>query len=285
MPTLSVPAFAPTKIPPARTHLIVGKRNTGKSTLLADLCFYRRKMAYGIAMAGSAGASQSISEFMPATFVHDRFDAAILARFWAEVKRMNGKLRRRNKPMVDTFLILDDTGHDKGMLHNPTLMEILMNGRQYNLSLYLCLQYAKDIRPAMRSQVDYLYIMREKSLEMQKKLWDCFAGGLFADRTQFRDILDACTADYRCLILQTCELDTSLPFSGAVSYHRAKFNRRKFTIGCDQMWVLHTRTFNEHYASDEEEAQTMSAYAPPKTNVTLTKRIHRPRQRARAGRH
>ena len=154
MGSLSVPAFNATEIPTARTHLIIGKRNTGKSTLLTDLCFHRREMSYGIAMAGSAGASTSIAEFMPDSFVHDKFDAAVLERFWSEVKTMNGRLRRRNKPMVDTFLILDDTGYDKGMLNSNALKEILMNGRQYNLSLFMCLQYANDIKPSMRSQID-----------------------------------------------------------------------------------------------------------------------------------
>ena len=77
--------------------------------------------------------------------------------------------------MVNVYLIMDDTGFDQRMWNNVTLKEILMvrvlyysvvlsngsqNGRQYNLDVYLCLQYMKSITASMRGQLDYIYIFR-----------------------------------------------------------------------------------------------------------------------------
>lgn len=268
----------------ARTYMLLGKRNTGKTTLLTDLCFHRQTMEFGIVFAGSIGSREDIKKYHPDTFIYEKFSADRLKTFFKDVKRMNGKLRRRNQQMVDCYLIIDDTGFDTSMWMNKTLVEIMQNGRHYNISLFICLQYGKALRPNMRSQVDYVFILKEKAPEMINKIWDCFAGGHFKSKKQFTSTLDKCTRDFRCLVIKNADVnEDDGDFNGSVYFYKAKKEHHDFRIGCDAMWEEHYRQYNEHYETDEENAGSddedtntvvaSSSRSVPK--VTLNKRIRR----------
>lgn len=125
---------SPRDVPQARTHLLIGKRNTGKTTLLMDLLFHaQHRLQFGIIFAGSIGSLVELRKCHPDTFIYERFDAAVLEAFWKKVVATNGPLRRKGLPMVNFYIVLDDTGFDEKMWKSPVITEMLMNGRQYNL--------------------------------------------------------------------------------------------------------------------------------------------------------
>jgi len=241
------------KIPQARTIMIIGKRNTGKTTLLADICYHRQQMQFGITFAGSIGSRLAVAQFHPDTFIYDTFDPDVLANFWRHVRKTNGALRRRGQPMLDMWCILDDTGFEDKMRSDRTLREIMMNGRQYNLTIIVCLQDGKSFHPNMRSQVDYVFILKAVALEVTNKIWDTFAGGHFPDKITFLRVLRECTRNYRALVIKNSDIDESEgDFDGSVFFYKAKPQHRPFTIGSDDMWRHHFKVYNEHYESDEE---------------------------------
>ena len=128
-------------IPHGRVHLIIGKRNTGKTTMLVDVLYHRQNvLQFGIVIAGSIGSVVEIRKFHPDTFLYEDLDPVILEQFWDRVRTVNGKLRRRGLDMVNFYIVLDDTGFDDRMWNNSILKAMMMNGRQYNLDMYLCLQ-------------------------------------------------------------------------------------------------------------------------------------------------
>lgn len=258
---LSIDPLKVRDIPHGRTYLIIGKRNTGKTTLLCDLLFHRQHvLQFGIAIAGSIGSVVALRKFHPDTFIHEQFDPAALRRFYETVKKVNGRLKRRGEPMINFYLILDDTGFDDKMWNDKTLKEIMMNGRQYNLDCYLCLQYMKGITTSMRGQIDYCFIFREKSPENLKKIYDTFAGGFFESRMIFESVFKSCTLDKRALVIRNSDIvDESAAFDGGIFFYRAKVKHRDFIIGCDEMWRYHLRNYNEHYESDEDEADSSNA--------------------------
>lgn len=281
---LEIPALDPASIPPARNLLFCGRRNTGKSTLLRDICFYRRHIQLGMAMAGSMGAAEALKTYFPDSFTYDQFDTTALATFWRQVKSINGPRKRRGQPMFDTCLILDDTGHDKAMWRDKTLREIMQNGRHYNLTLFMCLQDAKAVQPNMRSQFDYVFLLRERSPETLDRIWTCFAGGLFSDKRQFRSVLAECTKDYRAMVIRNSDLPADCdgdPFGGALCYYRARESLPRFVLGDDSMWLQHVDTYNEHYESDEDDG-TDAAGNPKKAGVICARPPQQLRYRPRA---
>lgn len=242
-------------IPHGRVHLIIGKRNTGKTTLLTDLLFHRQNvLQFGIVIAGSIGSVVTIRKYHPDTFLFDEFEPATLEQFWDKVRIVNGKQRRRGLPMVNFYIILDDTGFDDRMWNDKTLKAMMMNGRQYNLDMFLCLQYMKGITTSMRGQVDYCYIFKEKAPENIKKLYDTFAGGYFENKFVFESVFRQCTLDKRALVVRNSDNpDEDGDFEGGIFFYKARIDHPDFTIGCDQMWKFHLSQYNEHYETDEEK--------------------------------
>ena len=173
--------FDAAKTPAARMHAILGWRATGKTTLLNDLSSHRRGP------------------------LHRKSDVAALNQVWEEVKFTNGNLRQQSKPMMDISLVLDDTECTEAILKSDTLKDIMTTGRHYNLSLYMCLTRASYLKPSLRSQIDYVYIMRGTALDMQH----FFAGVLAKDHIKLRDALNSCTEDYGCTVVRMCDFDVS----------------------------------------------------------------------------
>jgi hypothetical protein len=243
-------------IPHGRRHLIIGKTNTGKTTMLVDILYHRQNiLQFGIVIAGSIGSVVEIRKFHPDTFIYEDLNPTILQNFWDRVRVVNGRLRRRNLPMVNFYIVLDDTGFDERMWNNPILKAMMMNGRQYNLDLYMCLQYMKGVTTSMRGQVDYVYIFKEKSPENIKRIYDTFAGGYFENRFVFEAVFRECTLDKRALVVRNSDNKYEEgDFEGGIFFYKAKTvdEHGEFTIGCDAVWKYHLSQYNEHYESDEE---------------------------------
>lgn len=251
--SVTVDPFSMRNIPQGRTFLILGKRNTGKTVLTIDICFHRQAMEFGIAFAGSIGSELEFARFLPSTFIYGSFSDEVLRAFWEKVKSLNRKAARNGEKMVDCFLILDDTGFDKSMWQSKSLIEIMQNGRHYNLTLIICMQYGKALHPNMRSQIDYLFVLKEKSPEMLDKIYSCFCGGHFQDKHLFRAVLNQCTRDYRALVVKNADvIEGDGEFDGGIYFYKAKLHKKPFYVGSKAMWQYHYTHFNEHYESDEE---------------------------------
>lgn len=279
-------------IPSARVHLLIGRRNSGKTTLLTDILYqHQNRLEFGIAIAGSIGSAVDIRKYHPDTYIYEDFDPVVLEKFWQKVRAINGKLRRRGEQMVNFYVILDDTGFDERMWNDKTLKAMMMNGRQYNLDMYMCLQYMKGITTSMRGQVDYCYIFKEKAPDNIKKLYDTFAGGYFENRFVFESVFRTCTLDHRALVVRNSDNpDEDGDFEGGILFYKASASHPPFTIGNDEMWRSHWAKYNDHYESDEEgkfesggqDASLQSAPGAPRKRGDMSVQLRRQKPDASA---
>ncbi len=109
-------------------------------------------------------------------------------------------LKAQNKPR-NLLLALDDCMFEKGLMRNEEMRDIMMNGRHYNLTFINCAQYCMDLSPDARANIDYIFIFKENIIDNRRKLWKYFFG--MVDYNLFSEILDRCTGNYQCLVLDT----------------------------------------------------------------------------------
>lgn len=240
----------------AYTYLLLGKRNTGKTTLLVDLLFARQSVYdIGIAFTGSRASKVSLKSIIPDTLIYDEWDAKVLEGFFLRVRVMQARAAREGHPPLRVFVILDDNGCNEKVFYDKTLLEIMQNGRHDYVDLFICLQYAKVLRPNMRSQIDFLFAFKEKAPEVRKKLYDCFAGGHFkGERKTFDAVYDKCTEDFRSMVVRNVDVDESDgDFEGGIYYYKAKETHRPFTICSNAVWRQHFYHYNENYEIEAEE--------------------------------
>jgi len=244
-PATAVMRFDPTTIKPDATVLLLGKRGTGKSTLLIDLMSYMESKLYaGIAMAPTQDSIDMFESFLPRSLVFSDFNADAVGRLMNAkrlLSRMNKRKQKRATERGEAYtkrhiaVLLDDCMSDKKNLKHNEVRDVFMNGRHEDVFFVNLQQYLMDMGPELRAQIDYVFVMRDSSHDSRVKLWRNFFG-MFGDYQDFADLLDSCTENYECLVLNTRV--QSNKFQDCIFWYKARSPAPEFRIGAPAMWYL-----------------------------------------------
>jgi hypothetical protein len=236
---IAIRKFDPSKMRPNCIVLMVAKRGSGKSLLVKDLMYHKRHMVAGLAMSATEPGNGFYSSWIPPLFVYNEFDKNALGRL-IQVQR---RLTRENKAR-EVFVILDDCGYDKRTLNDKVMRELLYNGRHYKITVFLCVQYIHDITPGLRSNIDYIFALRE-NVHRDKLFKNFFP--MVGNLATFNAIADACTSDFGALVLDNTS--TSCKLNDIIFWYKANIDRKPFRIGSPEFW----RYSKDHY--DKESAE------------------------------
>ena len=73
----------------------------------------------------------------------------------------------------------------------------------------MSLQYALDIKPAIRTNIDTTFILRESNLRNRRSLYENYAG-VIPSFNDFCSILDEVTQDYTALVIHNATTSNEL---------------------------------------------------------------------------
>ena len=196
--------FDITSIPDESVIVFVGKRQTGKSFLVKDLLFYKQNIPVGTVISGTEVANKFYSHIFPKIFIHNEYDEGISERVLERQKRVMKQVskekRYRGTCDIDprALYILDDCIYDSSWTKSKIMRSLFMNGRHYKVMLIITMQYALGIPPNLRTNIDYIFILRESIYQNRKRIYDSYAG-MFRTFDMFCRVMDQCTEDYHCL--------------------------------------------------------------------------------------
>jgi hypothetical protein len=240
-----------------RIILLIGARGTGKTTLLFDLMYHMRdKWDWGLAMTPTMSTLEEFRDILPPCSVVKNMQKERIEELVEEAKdiKERGKTRK-------LFVILDDCMFDRKSLEGTAMREIFMNGRHFNCAFVNSVQYLVDMKPALRTQVDYVFALRETNAETRKKLWKFFFG-IFSSYQSFSAVFDAATNGHRCIVLDRT-IATNKP-EECIFYYQANPNPPPFRMCRPVYWRLDR--FVERNADDIRRVQRGGAApAPVKT--------------------
>ena len=108
----------------------------------------------------------------------------------------------------------------------------------------LSLQYSLDIKPAIRTNIDTTFILRESNLRNRRSLYENYAGVIptFQD---FCQLLDEVTQDYTALVIHNAT--TSNKLEDCVFYYKAPLVPEDFKFGSKDFWKFHNNRYNTKY--------------------------------------
>ena len=248
------------------TVFMIGKRGTGKSTLIADIMYHNRdKFKYGIAMSETEAVTGDLSRFIPRSCLYHEFNETALEGVMMHQKRDGAKVKRaKNRgeemSLKNMFVIMDDCAHDKKTLSNSTMREAFMNGRHRALFIVNAVQYMMDIPSAIRGQIDYVFATRDNIRDQREKLYKYFFG-IFDDFETFSRVLDECTDGFNCIVLDGKSRSNKV--EDVVFYYQADPDIPEFRLCDDIFWTLDVK-----YARDEDdEAEAPARDGKPKISV------------------
>ena len=253
--------FDPSTIDDTRICLIIGKRGTGKTILAKDLLYHKRTLAAGICCSGTEDGNCWYQKFIPDSFVYNEFDKLAVERLVSRQRDL------RKKGVTDpVFLILDDCMYDKRILREKVIRNLFYNGRHWGIFTLLTAQYMLDLGPDLRTNVDYVFIMREPLRANREKLWKAF-GGIFPTFDQFNAVLDHTTENFGCLVINN--MSQSNRIEDVAFWFRAH-PKREFKMGCAAFWRYHTAKYDAKY--DERPPKSTDDPKKKQQRVKLLKK-------------
>ena len=141
------------------------------------------------------------------------------------------------------LLVLDDIGFDKKIQDDQNIRKICMNGRHWGILFIICLQDCMGIRPNMRTNIDFVFCLKENIQSNIKKLYDHYFG-IFDKLPEFKQVFHQLTEGYDCIVLDnTCKSNN---LADCIFWYRATPNRI-FRIGSKLLWNKHEELYNKEY--------------------------------------
>jgi hypothetical protein len=230
--------------------VLIGRRDTGKSFLVRDLLYYHQDIPIGTVISGTEAGNGFFSEHVPKLFIHDEYNSAIIENI---LKRQKTVLKQIKKEMdaykrtnIDprAFVILDDCLYDNKWTKDKLMRLLFMNGRHWKIMLIITMQYPLGIPPNLRTNIDYVFILREPYIANRKRIWENYAG-MFPTFESFCQVMDQCTENFECLVIDNNSKSNKL--QDQIFWYKAQ-NHTNFRLGSKEFWEL-----SKDINSDDED--------------------------------
>lgn len=244
MTSLKLKKFDPSKMGDDKVCVVIGKRGTGKSSLVTDILWYKKHMPVGVVMSATEDGNHHYKQFVPDLFVHSHFDVKVVEGI---IERQKKLIQSGRTEGADAFLLLDDCMYDSKFFRETVIRLIFLNGRHWKLFCMVTLQYCMGLSPDLRANVDYVFILRENIRANRERLWKSFAG-IFPKFDQFSDALDACTENYECMVIDNTSKSNNI--EDCVYWYKARL-RSGFKIGSAKMWATHAKKYKSSGHGDK----------------------------------
>ena len=255
--------FNPKTIDDNRVCVFIGKRNTGKSTLITDILYHKRHIPVGVVMSGTEEGNSYYQQYVPDLFVYGEFKQDVVEKIIQRQKKVI-KDKEKNKSV---FLLLDDCMYDKKLLRDKLMRLIFYNGRHWGICLMLAMQYCMDLTPDLRCNIDYVFILRENIVQNREKLWKNFFG-IFPTFDMFNQVMTACTENYECLVLDNTSKSNKI--EDVVFWYKAAIHP-PFRAGHPKFWRKHNELYNPKHDDNEIDDNVSKNSKKPVVNIKKTK--------------
>ena len=253
--------------------VLIGRRDTGKSFLVRDLLYYHQDIPIGTVISGTEEGNGFYSKMVPKLFIHNEYNTAIieniLKRQRSVLKQIKKDMEQFKKSSIDAraFVILDDCLYDNTWARDKMMRLLFMNGRHWKLMLVITMQYPLGIPPALRTNIDYVFILREPYIANRKRIFENYAG-MFPTFESFCQVMDQCTENYECLVINNNAKSNKL--QDQVFWYKAD-SHNDFKLGSKEFWELS----KDMHSDDEDEkydpGNTKKRGQGPKISVRTTK--------------
>ena len=235
--------------------VVIGKKDTGKSFLVRDILFNTQHcFPIGTVISGTEVANEFFQHMVPSKLIHDKYNPSIVMNV---IKRQLGVKTARNEEKKRSggnsgtdpraFLILDDCLYDASWIKEESTRYIFMNGRHIDVMTIITMQYPLGITPNLRTNVDFVFILRESIVNNRRRIYDNYAG-MFPTFEMFCQFMDQCTENFECLVI--CNGVQSNKLEDQVFWYKAS-DHPNFHLCDNSLWTDNKPFSSAMLAQDE----------------------------------
>ena len=237
--------------------VLIGRRDTGKSFLVRDLLYHHKNIPIGTVISGTEAGNGFYSKHVPKLFIHDEYNTSIIENILKRqkivlkgIKKDEEMHKRPTKIDPRAFVILDDCLYDGSWTKDKMMRLLFMNGRHWKVMLIITMQYPLGIPPNLRTNIDYVFILREPYINNRKRIWENYAG-MFPTFESFTQVMDQCTENFECLVIDNNSKSNKI--QEQIFWYKAQ-NHEDFKLGAKEYWDL-----SKDIDSDDDD---ITAYNP-----------------------
>lgn len=247
--------------------VIIGKKDTGKSFLVRDILFNTQDCyPIGTVISATEVANEFFQHMVPSKLIHDKYKPEIVTNV---IKRQLGLKQSRNHAKhagggsgtnIDprAFLILDDCLYDGSWIREESTRYVFMNGRHVDLTTMITMQYPLGITPNLRTNVDFIFILRENITKNRRIIYENYAG-MFPTFEMFCQVMDSCTENYECLVI--CNGVQSNKLEDQVFWYKAS-DHPPFRLCNPSLWVNNKPFSSTMLGSSEYDPSKLPSKGP-----------------------
>jgi len=254
--------------------VMIAKRGSGKSWVCRAIIKHFSYLPGGVIIAKTERMSCFYGKFFPDTFIHYEYKSEILENLLYRQEQMIEKCIQKYKhgKKVDprAFLVMDDCLASKGTWMNDSqILEVFYNGRHYQLLFILTMQFPLGIRPELRCNFDYVFLLADDFYSNQKRLYDHYAG-MFPTFDFFRQVFLQLTDNYGCMVIANSGARSNI--LDKVFCYRAS-DENIGTIGCHQFKKFHDHNYNPNWKNNttQVDINKFVAVSKNKPHITVNK--------------
>lgn len=186
---------------------IIGKRNTGSTTLAEDVIRHKLNSLDGNE-AASLMVFNCTQQYVPRYLEFEEHakvtDVRTSSQYSEEVVHERvAEHKELHKTDNDRHLILvfDECFYDSRWKNSDGIREAVYNGGSLNISIILCLQYAMGLSIGIRNNLDYVAVFRDHTMTNRKRLYEYFFSACFDSSPIFDLVMkQVCEHPGDCLI-------------------------------------------------------------------------------------
>jgi DNA replication protein DnaC len=243
---------------PGSVGLIIGKKGTGKTTIMLDICYQLRDCPEVILFQKTLDTNEAFNDIVPGLFCYNTWQPDVVRKLIARQKKINRKRAKAGKPPRYITIILDDMAGDDSFSKDKVFNELIYNARWLKVNVIITTQFSLNMSHSIRGNIDWIFALREVMPKYRKRLYDHFFG-LFPSEAEFNHYFNRLTNDRSCLVLNNTGLSTELEETYFVFRATPRnFNEDKslprWRMGSKAWWAFHYRHFNRHWDSSDDSS-------------------------------
>ena len=148
-------------------------------------------------------------------------------------------------------------------MKTKAIRELFMNGRHWDLFVLITMQYVMDIEPAIRTNTDYIFVLKEAIRENREKLYKSFFG-VFPSFAVFDALFLEVCQNHRCLVLDQTSVSTDV--ESCVYWYKSVI-RPEFTLEADWWWQYAEQKGGTDGGPSEADRQRLEQMAQKAVHV------------------
>jgi RNAse (barnase) inhibitor barstar len=276
---LELKKFNPQEMKQDAVCVFIGKRRSGKSFCLKDILSNNCDFPIGIVLSGSEICNQFFQKFIPNILIYDEYKPEIIKRFLDRqikvTKQRADEIKKYGRSDIDprAFIILDDVLYDKTWQNDKNIRSILMNGRHYSILTIITSQMPLGINPALRSQIDYVFIFKNNIIKEREKIYNHYAG-ICNSFEVFNKIMDSTTENFEVMVIDNTTQNNSI--TDQIKWYKA--TEKNFKMCSQELWNLcaleeqrqQNRLFYDNAEEEDEEEFNPNAFIKNSNKIKLS---------------